>query len=89
VIACEQRIFPFKGICHVVGGMTGRRDRLDFPCSARHNSTILQRDVRLKVAVGAGIERVKLANMERASGPVRALGIHSCTGRLFDRRHCR
>ena len=42
-----------------------------------------------KVAVGAGIERIVLADMQRPRGAVRAFGIDGGAGRRLDRRHRR
>jgi hypothetical protein len=51
--------------------------------------TILERNVRTQIAVGAGIERVELADMQRPRRTMWALGIDGRTRSRLDGRHGR
>ena len=86
VIADEQRITLAPGERHVVGGVTRRRHRLDRPAVAFDHVAVADFDVRLEVAVGAGLRRHRLALEIRPRRPMRPFGIDGGAGRLLDQR---
>ena len=89
MVAGEQHVFLLERVGHVVGGVAGRRHRFDGPAVAAHHLAVLERDVGAEVAVGAGVERIVLADMQGPRGAVRAFGIDRGAGRRLDRRHRR
>ena len=60
----------------VVGGVSGRVQCLDRPSVARNHLTVAGGDVRDEIHVGAFLERIDFARVERPSRPVRTLGHH-------------
>ena len=89
MVAGEQHVFLLERIGHVIGGVAGGRHRFDGPALAAHHLTVLERDIGAEVAVGAGVERIMLADMQRPRGAMRAFGIDGSAGRRLDRRHRR
>ena len=59
------------------------------PAVAGDHLAILERHIGPEVAVGAGIERIVLADMQWPRGAVRPFGIDRRAGRCLDRGHRR
>ena len=89
VIAGENQIGFLERERHVVGGVSRRGQRLERPAVAAHHFAIGERHVGAKIHVGGSVEPARLADMQRASEPVRALGENFCAGRGLDLGHRR
>ena len=61
--------------------------RFQGPAVARHHVAVGERDVGAEIHVGAGIEALGFADMERPRRPVRAFGIDLGAGRRLHLRH--
>ena len=69
--------------------MARRRHGLDGPAVAADVLTVLKRNVRTEIAVGAGIERIELADMQGPRRTMRTLRIDGRTRCRLDGRHGR
>ena len=87
VIAGEQEIRLLQRKGHVVGGMAGRRDRLDRPARARDDFAISKRAVGTEIGVVARVQSRGLTDIERARGTMCAFGEDHGAGCGFDPRH--
>ena len=72
---------------HVVGGVAGRRDRLERPAVAAHHLAVGERAVGTKIRVVAGVEPRRLADMQRPRGAMRAFGQTCAPVAALMRRH--
>ena len=70
-------------------GVAGRRHSFDGPALAAHHLPVLERDIGTEVAVGAGVERIMLADVQGPRGSMRAFGIDRGVGCRLDGRHRR
>jgi hypothetical protein len=88
VIAGEQEIGLPERKRHMVGGVAGRRHRLDGPTRPSDDIAIGKRAVGPELGIVACIHARGLADVERSRGTVRAFGQHQGPGRRLDWRHC-
>ena len=86
MIAGKHEIRLLQRERHVVGGVAGRRDRLDGPAVAAHDLAVGERAIGPEIRVVARLHARRLAGMERTRGAVRAFGIDGRAGRGLDRR---
>ena len=73
----------------MVGGVAGRRHRLDGPALAGHDLAVGERAIGPEIGVVAGVEARRLADIERPRGPMRPFGQHRAPVAALIARHRR
>ena len=68
MIAGEQGVRAAQRVSHVVGRVARRCNRFDRPTFAGHDLAICERVIRLEFHISAGIETLRLADMQRPCG---------------------
>ncbi len=87
VVTREQQPGFLEGERHVIGGVAGRRHRLDGEAVAGNHLAIGERTVGTEIGIVAGIEARGFSHVERPRGTVRPFRQHQRAGRGLDRRH--
>src|SRR5438552_3506985 len=86
MVGRKQHAGPFERKGRVVGGVTWRQDRADRPAVAMGKVAVGQRDIGHEAQVGAGIERIDLADAQWPRRPMRTFGKHGGAGVLLQPR---